>query len=125
MLKSVLSTQDCAQCRFCCSFRRKSLWETPLFDSTTADRLSRQFPDAKFKQLPNGSLTIDLDDKYRTDDPEEEVRELWWSGSGVRTKLECTRLEIEATAAEGESTQADEHQKTGGRLRDGRLVPTC
>lgn len=36
--------------------------------------------------------------------PDEESCALWWSGSGIRTKLECTRLEIEATAAEDAHT---------------------
>ena len=31
MLSEVLSKSTCAECRFCCSFRRCSLWETPLF----------------------------------------------------------------------------------------------
>ena len=72
MLSSVLSREDCASCRFCCSFRRQSLWETPLFDSETAERLRKQFPAARFK--PRGdALTFDIDDCYRTDDTEEEA----------------------------------------------------
>ena len=73
MLRSVLSPEDCAKCRFCCSFRRQSLWETPLFDPNTAKRLSEQYSEAKFKPAANGWYTIDIDDKYVTDDPEEEA----------------------------------------------------
>ena len=72
MLSSVLSKEDCAECRFCCSFRRISLWETPLFDSETADKLRERFPDAKFKPC-RGVLTIDIDNNYTTDDPSEEA----------------------------------------------------
>ena len=73
MLRSVLSPEDCAKCRFCCSFRRQSLWETPLFPPDTAKRLSEQYPDAKFKPTANGWFTIDIDDRYLTEDPEEEA----------------------------------------------------
>ena len=34
-------------------------------------------------------------------DPNESACRLWWSGSGIRTALECTRLEVEAEVAEG------------------------
>lgn len=72
MLSSVLSRSDCANCRFCCSFRRKSLWETPLFDAETVEKLTELYPDAHFK--PRGdAYTIDIDDKYTTDDSEEEA----------------------------------------------------
>lgn len=72
MLSSVLSRSDCADCRFCCSFRRKSLWETPLFDEDTVGKLRSLYPDAHFK--PRGdAFTIDIDDQYRTDDSEEEA----------------------------------------------------
>ncbi len=37
-------------------------------------------------------------------DPGETACELWWSGSGIRTVLDCTRLQLEAEAAEGEFT---------------------
>lgn len=72
MLSSVLSKDDCAKCRFCCSFRRKSLWETPLFNDDEARRLSELFPSARFKKRGD-ALTIDIDDCYKTDDSEEEA----------------------------------------------------
>lgn len=72
MLSSVLSREDCAKCRFCCSFRRQSLWETPLFDGQTAERLAELYPGAAFKPR-EGAFTIDIDGCYATDDPEEEA----------------------------------------------------
>lgn len=71
MLSDVLSKKSCAECRFCCSFRRCSLWETPVFDDETVSKLSAPNEygiTAEFR----GGRTV-LDDKYRTDDPEEEV----------------------------------------------------
>ena len=73
MLKTVLSPDDCAKCRFCCSFRRQSLWETPLFSVDTAKRLAERYPEAKFKPAADGYLTINIDNDYKTDDPEEEA----------------------------------------------------
>ncbi|MBR2796459.1 MAG: hypothetical protein IKE17_01760 [Clostridia bacterium] len=35
-------------------------------------------------------------------EPSEQVCALWWSGSGFRTRIDCTRLELEAEVAEGE-----------------------
>lgn len=52
MLSKILSKSECAACKFCCSFRRQSLWETPVFE--WRERLNL---------LP----------EYKTDDPEEEV----------------------------------------------------
>ena len=41
MLSKVLSKNTCADCKFCCSFRRCSLWETPLFSKETMDKLEK------------------------------------------------------------------------------------
>ena len=30
MLGKILSKEECAKCKFCCSFRRQSLWESPF-----------------------------------------------------------------------------------------------
>ena len=30
MLGKILSKEDCKNCKFCCSFRRQSLWESPF-----------------------------------------------------------------------------------------------
>ena len=37
-------------------------------------------------------------------DPNEKTCELWWSGSGVRTRFDGRRLELEATACDDEHT---------------------
>ena len=72
MLSSVLSRDDCRKCRFCCSFRRTSLWETPLFDADTAIRLAQKYPEANFIKRGD-AYTTDLTGGYHTDDPEEEA----------------------------------------------------
>ena len=73
MLEKILSAEDCARCEFCCSFRRQSLNLTPHFEKENIEKISRLYPETKFKTLPDGAVTIDLDDKYVTDEVEEEA----------------------------------------------------
>ncbi len=73
MLSSILKKSDCASCKFCCSFRRQSLWETPVFSKEVAEQLKAAFPDAKFRRVGKSSMTIDLEKLYKTNNPEEEV----------------------------------------------------
>ena len=75
MLSSILKKSDCAECRFCCSFRRQSLWETPIFDASTIEKLRALYPNTKFRPAgPSGhSFTFDISDQYKTNDPEEEA----------------------------------------------------
>ncbi len=80
MLSSLLTKKQCAACKFCCSFRRQSLWETPLFPPEVVEKLSQ--PNeygvvGEFRTVDDprkscaGSLV--LENNYRTADPEEEV----------------------------------------------------
>lgn len=77
MLSKVLDKSTCAECRFCCSFRRCSLWETPLFDMETVDRLLKKQNNEKsfVVKKANGAEygQMDLLYKYKTDDPQEEA----------------------------------------------------
>ena len=80
MLSSVLSKSQCTACKFCCSFRRQSLWETPLFPPEVVEKLSK--PNeygvvGEFRAVDdpqkNCAYRLVLENNYRTDDPEEEV----------------------------------------------------
>lgn len=80
MLSSILSQKQCAACKFCCSFRRQSLWETPLFPPDVVEKLS--LPNeygvvGEFRTVDDpqksGAGSLVLENKYRTADPEEEV----------------------------------------------------
>ena len=73
--------EECAKCRFCCSYRRCSLWETALIDKELLEKLKKLYPEAKFKFI-NGYDTINLDDLYKTDDPEEEALCYFNDGKG-------------------------------------------
>jgi len=81
MLSKILSKGSCAACKFCCSFRRQSLWETPLFPPEVAAKLSREneygvvgefAPIQDAREVQNAYRLV-LENNYRTDDPEEEV----------------------------------------------------
>ena len=80
MLSRVLSKSSCAACKFCCSFRRQSLWETPLFPPEVVKKLSMpneydvvgEFAAVETSQGPCAGRLV-LENNYRTDDPEEEV----------------------------------------------------
>lgn len=78
MLKSVLKSEECASCRFCCSFRRQSLWELPRLPMDYADKYKTNYLGEKITYDvidENGQkyLVTGLSDKYKTDDSEEEV----------------------------------------------------
>lgn len=80
MLSTILSKQSCAACKFCCSFRRQSLWETPLFPLEVVEKLSKpneygvvgEFRTVDDPQKSCAGRLV-LENNYRTADPEEEV----------------------------------------------------
>lgn len=78
MLSEILKKEDCAACRFCCSFRRQSLWETPIFtlentESIEADQKLDASVLQKFSFENNTYARYDLSNNYKTDDSEEEA----------------------------------------------------
>ena len=70
MLSSILSKSSCAACKFCCSFRRQSLWETPLFLPEVVEKLSKPNEYGVVGEFRNGQIVLG---GYKTGDPEEEV----------------------------------------------------
>lgn len=70
MLSSILSKKQCAACKFCCSFRRQSLWETPLFPLEVAEKLSKPNEYGMVGEFRDGQIVLG---GYKTGDPEEEV----------------------------------------------------
>mgnify|MGYP000020649228 FL=1 len=80
MLSKVLKKSTCADCRFCCSFRRCSLWETPLFPKETMEKLEKEYkadkPDMSFNKIVCDGFEygqMELMYKYKTEDSEEEA----------------------------------------------------
>lgn len=72
MLSKILSKEECAACKFCCAFRRKSAWETPLFTKEKVDELKKKYGEFMVKPYKN-SYTLDLSKLYKTDSEEEEA----------------------------------------------------
>ena len=75
MLSKVLSKETCAKCRFCCSFRRCSLWETPLFPKNECEKLSKdnEYGVKSDFQMQGEYGQMKLLHKYCTQDSEEEA----------------------------------------------------
>ena len=73
MLSSILDKSTCAACKFCCSFRRTSLWETPVFPAADLEKLRALNPQARFRQAGKDSYTFDLTASYKTTDAAEEA----------------------------------------------------
>ena len=80
MLSSLLTKKQCAACKFCCSFRRQSLWETPLFPPEVVEKLSQPneygvVGEFRTVDAPQKSCAgrLVLENNYRTAAPEEEV----------------------------------------------------
>lgn len=73
MLSSILAKSDCAACKFCCSFRRSSLWETPVFPAADLPKLQKLNPEARFRQAGKDSYTFDLTGSYKSSDIAEEA----------------------------------------------------
>ncbi len=77
MLSSILAKSDCAACKFCCSFRRTSLWETPVFPAEDLPKLQALKPQARFRPAGSSekSFTFDLSASYKSTGPQENPAE--------------------------------------------------
>lgn len=75
MLEKILSPRDCADCRFCCSFRKVSMWETPLFTPENYRAMCKTPREnhERLECMENGLYRYNLEMDYATDDVDEEV----------------------------------------------------
>jgi len=49
MLRKILSREECAKCRICCSFDSYDLWETPVIPTKLASRILQDYrPEQEF-----------------------------------------------------------------------------
>lgn len=58
MLTHLISAEQCAQCRLCCNFCRRSAWEAPALTFSLTQRL--QSHGILICQRPDGSMTFAL-----------------------------------------------------------------
>ena len=73
MLGEILEKSVCAQCRFCCAFRRVSLWEVPYISEEVFQRLPNKQRLEKLRVAGADCYRMALENDYKTDDPEEEA----------------------------------------------------
>lgn len=74
MLSKILQKETCAGCRFCCSFRRCSLWETPLFPMEVTDKyVSKGYSFNTFDINGASCGQLELAGNYKTESEDEEV----------------------------------------------------
>ena len=78
MLGKILKKEDCAACRFCCSFRRTSLWETPIFTKENIDaiKINPSLDKSVLNVIEKDGYCFakyDLSGQYKTGDSDEEV----------------------------------------------------
>ncbi|EXM40828.1 hypothetical protein [Ruminococcus albus] len=70
MIGKLLSREECAKCRLCCCFDSYDLWETPIIEKSTHDRIISGFrPDQEF---------LDLEDHYLLKMQKEPDRDLYY-----------------------------------------------
>ena len=70
MLGKLLSREECAKCRLCCCFDSYDLWETPVINRETHDRILGEFkPDQEF---------LELEDHYLLKMEKEPDRDLYY-----------------------------------------------
>ena len=56
MLKKLLSREECANCKICCSFDDYDIWETPIIDEELKVKVLKLNPEQKF--VTKGSSSI-------------------------------------------------------------------
>lgn len=56
MLKKILKSESCAECRLCCVFDRYDAWETPVFTESICKRIRSAKPDTEFIQKDGGYI---------------------------------------------------------------------
>lgn len=56
MLKKILDSSSCAECRLCCVFDRYDIWETPVFTEKIRDIILDLKPDTEFVAVDGGYI---------------------------------------------------------------------
>ncbi|MDR0974795.1 MAG: hypothetical protein LBL80_03775 [Ruminococcus sp.] len=64
---SLLSGDDCKNCRLCCWFTKYDLWETPVIDDSLREIISERYPETKFVSRDKGSYVFVMTETPQTD----------------------------------------------------------
>jgi len=73
MIKRILAKETCKQCKFCCSFRKMSLWEVPLFSEEQKKNLEQNYQNILFKEVEEKVFTLNLYPFYKENTMQEEA----------------------------------------------------
>lgn len=57
MLKGLLDNKTCAACKICCGFDNTDLWEMPIMNEKTAQKLKELKPETRFTDCGSGYVT--------------------------------------------------------------------
>lgn len=76
MLKNLLTPQDCAKCKFCCSFKKRSLKELYVLTPAEMENLRKKYPEVQFKYVNRNNCAgyvVDMENNYKTNFDDEEI----------------------------------------------------
>jgi len=78
MLSPLYGRSTCTSCRFCCSFKRSSLWETPIFTIENIEAIKAKHPEylnclETYEKDGTAYAQYSLSGQFTTDHPTEEV----------------------------------------------------
>ena len=65
LIAPLLNAEQCAACKFCCTFAAFEAWETPLFSADEVNRISRKYGPFSVKQTEDGAFTLDLSSYWK------------------------------------------------------------
>ena len=71
-----ITAEDCAKCKYCCSFKKSSLWELPVINREEMENLKAIYTEIKFKKVKRNDFDgyiLDMENDYSCDDPLEEI----------------------------------------------------
>jgi Fe-S-cluster containining protein len=66
-ISSLLSADDCRECRLCCWFTQYDLWETPVITPKLRELIEGRFPDVRFFDKGGGNSLFVMDRTTQTD----------------------------------------------------------
>jgi hypothetical protein len=79
LLSPILTAEQCASCKFCCSFAAFEAWETPLFSKKNVECISKKYRKFPVRNAGDSSYTLDLSS--------------WWKEYGEKNYAPCPFLD--------------------------------
>ncbi|MDR0904013.1 MAG: YkgJ family cysteine cluster protein [Ruminococcus sp.] len=67
IIDSLITSEDCANCRLCCWFTRYDIWETPVINDDLRGIISKRYPETKFVSRESGGSLFVMTESPQTD----------------------------------------------------------